>query len=243
MSKYFDINFQFPESQEKEILKLNSEEKWEKLDSIFNKKNKHINFNENFFDIDEPKINYDKKISNIKNLNQKNDVKINLQHLIHPIDDEFDIFIDEKIKIFEKMKNNNKFQIKEEVDNTKQEKENFNLLISKYKKTEESIIKAKNKPIFLPNYDNKNEGKYEFNKMKNNKYFFNNSNEDNITNLGNKNKMRLNNILNKIKNEKPKNEIINNPNKFKMEKSDITNDNKENKDYFDTILEDIKKKK
>ena len=140
------------------------------------------------------------------------------------------------------MKNNNKFQIKEEVNNKAKEKMNFNLLISKYRKTEESIIKAKNKPIFLPNYDNKNEGKYEFNKMKNNKYFFNNSNEDNITNLGNKNKTRLKNILNKIKNEKPKNEIINNPNKFKMEKSDITNDNKENKDYFDTILEDIKKK-
>ena len=199
------------------------------MDSIFNKKNRYINFNQNFFGNDEQKNN--KEISN-------------LQYLIHPIDDKFDEFIDEKIEILEKLKNN-KYQIKEELDNKKQETINFNLLISKYKKEEESIIKEKNKPIKLLNANLKDnsEEKYEFNKMKKKKYFFNNNN-DNSDDLGNKNKMRLKNILNNIKNEKQKNEIISIPNKFKVEKSSIKINNKEeNKDYFDTILEDIKKKK
>jgi len=242
MSKYFNIDFEYPESQEKEIQNLNSEEKWEQLDSIFNKKNRYINFNQNFFGNDEQKNN--KEISNIKNLKQKNENEINLQYLIHPIDDKFDEFIDEKIEILEKLKNN-KYQIKEELDNKKQETINFNLLISKYKKEEESIIKEKNKPIKLLNVNLKDnsEEKYEFNKMKKKKYFFNNNN-DNSDDLGNKNKMRLKNILNNIKNEKQKNEIISIPNKFKVEKSSIKINNKEeNKDYFDTILEDIKKKK
>ena len=172
-----------------------------------------------------------------------------MQYLIHPINDEFDEFIDEKIEILEKLKDN-KYKLKEELINKNEDNNNLNLMLSKYKKEEESIIKSKNEPIYILNNETKNDldDLYEFNKMKNKKYFFNKSNNDYDTELGNRNKMRLNNILNKIKKERPKKEtqIISNPNKFNLDKSDndvIYNKNEENKDYFVKILEEMKNKK
>ena len=244
MSKNFDINFKYKERKEKITKNI---DKWAQLDSIFHKKNRRINFNDELFD--ETKINYKNEIQYSNNFNNKNDININLQYLIHPINDEFDKFIDDKIEILEKLKDNT-YKLKEELINKNENNNNLNLMLSEYKKEEESIIKSKNEPIYILNNEDKNDldDIYEFNKMKNKKYFFKKSNNDNNTDLGNRNKMRLNNILNKIKKEKPKkeNQIISNPNKFNLDKSD--NDikyskNEENKDYFDTILEEIKNKK
>ena len=244
MSKNFDINFKYKERKEKISKNI---DKWAQLDSIFHKKNRRINFNDEFFD--ESKNNYKNEIQYSNNFNNKNDININLQYLIHPINDEFDKFIDDKIEILEKLKDNT-YKLKEELINKNENNNNLNLMLNKYKKEEESIIKSKNEPIYILNNEDKNDldDIYEFNKMKNKKYFFKKSNNDNNTDLGNRNRMRLNNILNKIKKEKPKkeNQIISNPNKFNLDKSD--NDikyskNEENKDYFDTILEEIKNKK
>ena len=244
MSKNFDINFKYKERKEKIAKNI---DKWAQLDSIFHKKNIRINFNDELFD--ETKNNSKNEIQYSNNFNNKNDININLQYLIHPISDEFDKFIDDKIEILEKLKDNT-YKLKEELINKIENNNNLNLMLSKYKKEEESIIKSKNEPIYILNNEDKNDldDIYEFNKMKNKKYFFNKSNNDYDTELGNRNKMRLNNILNKIKKEKPKkeNQIISNPNKFNLDKSD--NDikyskNEENKDYFDTILEEIKNKK
>jgi len=245
MSKNFDINFEYKARKEKIT---NNIDKWSQLDSIFHKKNRRINFNNDFFD--ETKYNYKKESQNSNsNFNNKNNININLKYLIHPINDEFDEFIDEKIENLEKLKDN-KYKLKEELINKNEDNNNLNLMLSKYKKEEESIIKSKNEPIYILNNENKNDldDLYEFNKMKNKKYFFNKSNNDYDTELGNRNKMRLNNILNKIKKERPKKEsqIISNPNKFNLEKSDKDieyNKNEENKDYFDTILEEMKNKK
>ena len=98
--------------------------------------------------------------------------------------------------------------------------------------------------------------------MKNKKFFFCDKNENNDTNIGKRNKMRLSNLLNKLKKDNLKTEIINIPNKFnilyKEENDSLKNSkqyiknfdfiknesNKENKkDYFDTLLEQINIKK
>ena len=243
MSKNFNISFEYPEEVNNinNIRKINSMDKWSQLDSIINKKNRSINFKDNFFDFID-----NKKYSKTKSNNSNFIDKINLQYLIHPINDEFDEFIDEKIEILEKLKDN-KYQLKSELNPNFEEKINLSNILKKYKKEEESIIKAKNEPIYVLK-DNTNDLniKNEFNKMKSNKYFFK-ENKENSTDIGKRNKIRLNNILNKIKKEKPKNQIINIPNKFNIEKNNmninINNTEENNKDYFDTILEEIKSKK
>ena len=213
-------------------------DKWTQLDSLFNKKNRHIQFKYNIFNFDENKNNT--KIDNPKldDFNYEKNININLKYLIHPIDDDFDEFIEEKIKIFEKLKGH-KYQSNDQINNNNEEKINFNIALSKYKKEEESIIKSKNEPILILDNNKKDLNiKDEFNIMKSKKYFFNKSTEDISTELGRRNKLRLNNILNKIKKEKPKKDIISIPNMFNKEKSF-----EENKDYFDSILKEIKIKK
>ena len=242
-----NISFEYPYKELKPTKQLNISEKWSQLDNKFNNKiNRHINFYDDF----ETKNNLIIENSKKENINN-----INLSYLIHPIDDEFDEFIEEKINVLENLKDN-KYIIKEEINDDEEENNNFNLIINKYKK-QESLVKEKNEPIFILNNNNNKDlnYKYEFNKMKSKKYFFN-ENKENNSDIGKRNKMRLNNILKKIKKENIKNEIINVPNKFEIlnkEEKDINikntkyfdymkNKNKkdeENKDYFDKILDQI----
>ena len=96
--------------------------------------------------------------------------------------------------------------------------------------------------------------------MKTQKYFFSETNENNDTDIGKRNKTRLNNLLNKFRKENLNTEIINIPNKFDIlnkdkkkeninteiinipNKFDILNKD-ENKDYFDLLYEQINVKK
>ena len=87
-----------------------------------------------------------------------------------------------------------------------------------------------------------------------------NTNKKYENSVGKRNKIRLNKLLNKIKNEKKETELINKPNKFKLfdnsdEKSNLDKiqkryyeqfkeedklkDNEYEKDYFSTILYEL----
>ena len=92
-----------------------------------------------------------------------------------------------------------------------------------------------------------------------------NNYKKNESNIGNRNKMRLFNLLSRIKKDKKETELINKPNKFKMfdkseentslnkiqrryynqiRKEDKYKDNNEySKDYFSTIIYDLNKVK
>ena len=238
-----EIIFDFPEKLSKTEKELNFSNKWEQLDSIFHKKKKRINFFDESFTPEETERNTitDKKYNIGNILTTKNYSNFNFQNLIHPIDDAFDNYIKEKIEVLDKLKINKYKQknelLKNELLNNSKEfnkTNNFNFAISKYKKNE-SLIKVKNEPILILNKNRNNDKnyQYEINKMKTKKYFFSGSNENNNSDIGKRNKMRLSNILNKLKKETPNFEIINIPNKFNSLKKE------KNQDYFDLLLEQI----
>ena len=232
-------------------------------------------------------INFD--ISLNSSYRGRNDINIkNLEKLIHPIDDEFDKFIQKKIEDLEKLryKNDKKIFLSTENknniinDSIKNININNNNLLIEGKNDEKSIIKEKNQPIFTFN-KNEFENDEELDKVKMKSFLedytsndINNTNGSNIifnnykkneSNIGNRNKMRLFNLLSRIKKDKKETELINKPNKFKMfdkseentslnkiqrryynqiRKEDKYKDNNEySKDYFSTIIYDLNKVK
>ena len=232
-------------------------------------------------------INFD--ISLNSSYRGRNDINIkNLEKLIHPIDDDFDKFIQKKIEDLEKLryKNDKKiFLSTENKNNINDSIKNINInnnnnLLIEGKNDEKSIIKEKNQPIFTFN-KNEFENDEELDKVKMKSFLedytsndINNTNGSNIifnnykkneSNIGNRNKMRLFNLLSRIKKDKKETELINKPNKFKMfdkseentslnkiqrryynqiRKEDKYKDNNEySKDYFSTIIYDLNKVK
>ena len=236
------FEFNYNKYKRKTQTELNFSDKWEQLDSIFHKKKKRINF---FDEFDTEDKTYNNTITNKKTNMNTNTLSIkdnfNFQKLIHPIDEEFDKYIKEKIDFLEKIKFNEYKQNKLLLNNIEEynTNNNFNIIINKYKKNNISLIKGKNEPIFILNKNRNTDSNYkdEINKMKTQKYFFSETNENNDTDIGKRNKMRLNNLLNKFRKENLNTEIINIPNKF-----DILNKD-ENKDYFDLLYEQINIKK
>ena len=236
------FEFNYNKYKRKTQTELNFSDKWEQLDSIFHKKKKRINF---FDEFDTEDKTYNNTITNKKTNMNTNTLFIkdnfNFQKLIHPIDEEFDKYIKEKIDFLEKIKFNEYKQNKLLLNNIEEynTNNNFNIIINKYKKNNISLIKGKNEPIFILNKNRNTDSNYkdEINKMKTQKYFFSETNENNDTDIGKRNKMRLNNLLNKFRKENINTEIINIPNKF-----DILNKD-ENKDYFDLLYEQINIKK
>ena len=138
-------------------------------------------------------------------------------------------------------------------------------------------MKEKNETIFPFNkYDNEYNDEYDKVKVKSflndftyndniidNSTFTTNKKDNNNNNLGFRNKMRLNKILFRIKNNKKENEIINRPNKFKLfdtfdensnlnkiqrryyeqfREEDKRRDNDYSKDYFSTIIYELNQK-
>ena len=233
-------------------------------------------------------INFD--ISLNSSYRGRNDINIkNLEKLIHPIDDDFDKFIQKKIEDLEKLryKNDKKIFLSTENKNNiiNDSIKNINInnnnnLLIEGKNDEKSIIKEKNQPIFTFN-KNEFEKDEELDKVKMKSFLedytsndINNTNGSNIifnnykkneSNIGNRNKMRLFNLLSRIKKDKKETELINKPNKFKMfdkseentslnkiqrryynqiRKEDKYKDNNEySKDYFSTIIYDLNKVK
>ena len=233
-------------------------------------------------------INFD--ISLNSSYRGRNDINIkNLEKLIHPIDDDFDKFIQKKIEDLEKLryKNDKKIFLSTENKNNiiNDSIKNINInnnnnLLIEGKNDEKSIIKEKNQPIFTFN-KNEFENDEELDKVKMKSFLedytsndINNTNGSNIifnnykkneSNIGNRNKMRLFNLLSRIKKDKKETELINKPNKFKMfdkseentslnkiqrryynqiRKEDKYKDNNEySKDYFSTIIYDLNKVK
>ena len=232
-------------------------------------------------------INFD--ISLNSSYRGRNDINIkNLEKLIHPIDDDFDKFIQKKIEDLEKLryKNDKKiFLSTENKNNINDSIKNINInnnnnLLIEGKNDGKSIIKEKNQPIFTFN-KNEFENDEELDKVKMKSFLedytsndINNTNSSNIifnnykkneSNIGNRNKMRLFNLLSRIKKDKKETELINKPNKFKMfdkseentslnkiqrryynqiRKEDKYKDNNEySKDYFSTIIYDLNKVK
>ena len=259
------FDFEYPENLSKTQQDFNFSNKWEQLDSTFHQKKKRIYFFDENFISDETKFNTFNTVSEKKSNLEPN---FNFQNLIHPIDNEFDKYIKEKMVILEKIKSDkDNNDTNKEIINTNEELNqnyNFNFAIRKYKNNNESLIKRKNEPILIIDKNRKSDLNYklEFNLMKNKKFFFSDKNENNDTNIGKRNKMRLSNLLNKLKKDNLKTEIINIPNKFnilyKEENDSLKNSkqyiknfdfiknesNKENKkDYFDTLLEQINIKK
>ena len=236
------FEFNYNKYKRKTQAELNFSDKWEQLDSIFHKKKKRINF---FDEFDTEDKTYNNTITNKKTNMNTNTLSIkdnfNFQKLIHPIDEEFDKYIKEKIDFLEKIKFNEYKQNKLLLNNIEEynTNNNFNIIINKYKKNTISLIKGKNEPIFILNKNRNTDSNYkdEINKMKTQKYFFSETNENNDTDIGKRNKMRLNNLLNKFRKENLNTEIINIPNKF-----DILNKD-ENKDYFDLLYKQINVKK
>ena len=236
------FEFNYNKYKRKTQTELNFSDKWEQLDSIFHKKKKRINF---FDEFDTEDKTYNNTITNKKTNMNTNTLSIkdnfNFQKLIHPIDEEFDKYIKEKIDFLEKIKFNEYKQNKLLLNNIEEynTNNNFNIIINKYKKNNISLIKGKNEPIFILNKNRNTDSNYkdEINKMKTQKYFFSETNENNDTDIGKRNKMRLNNLLNKFRKENLNTEIINIPNKF-----DILNKD-ENKDYFDLLYKQINIKK
>ena len=236
------FEFNYNKYKRKTQTELNFSDKWEQLDSIFHKKKKRINF---FDEFDTEDKTYNNTITNKKTNMNTNTLSIkdnfNFQKLIHPIDEEFDKYIKEKIDFLEKIKFNEYKQNKLSLNNIEEynTNNNFNIIINKYKNNNISLIKGKNEPIFILNKNRNTDSNYkdEINKMKTQKYFFSETNENNDTDIGKRNKMRLNNLLNKFRKENLNTEIINIPNKF-----DILNKD-ENKDYFDLLYEQINIKK
>ena len=89
--------------------------------------------------ITDKKTNINTNTLSIKDFSNSN---FNFNKLIHPIDDEFDKYIKEKIDVLDKIKYNEYEQNKDLLNNIKEFNitNNFNLIINKYKKNE-SLIK------------------------------------------------------------------------------------------------------
>ena len=232
-------------------------------------------------------INFDTSLNS--SYRGRNDINIkNLEKLIHPINDDFDKFIQKKIEDLEKLryKNDKKiFLSTENKNNINDSIKNINInnnnnLLIEGKNDEKSIIKEKNQPIFTFN-KNEFEKDEELDKVKmksfledytsndnnntNSSNFILNNYKNNESNIGNRNKMRLFNLLSRIKKDKKETELINKPNKFKMfdkseentslnkiqrryynqiRKEDKYKDNKGyTKDYFSTILYELEQGK
>ena len=248
--------------------------------------------------------------SDLNELDNKSEVENNniyLEHLIHPIDDEFENFIQNKIEDLEKLKarkinNNNiknrinKIYIDNNIINNNINKDNndqdnisnYNITLTEEKNEneEKSVIRDKNDVFtfnknsaenrkndnsnnnnnnkiktksFLVDYNNYNDTENSI--IKNNNKVYNNNNK-----IGTQNKIRLNNLLNKMKSDKKEAEIINKPNKFKLfdnkeeninlnkiqrryyqqfreEEKIKDRDNDSSKDYFSSILYELNKGK
>ena len=265
---------------------LNYLEKWSKLESKL-QKNRIDNYFSNdslsslnlgtlqSMEWDDLKlIKTQKNNSPLKNKykNEKNNINLpNLQKLIHPIDDEFEQYIQNKIENLEKLKTNNKNDtifnnknnnnnnmntisdnIKEKINNSIRN----NLFLNKEKNEEKSIIKEKNEAIFTF-HKNENENNDELDKMKTksflNDYTYNDNNTNNSifntnnkdeNSLGFRNRMRLYRILNRIKSNQKETEIINKPNKFRLfdTSDENSNLNKIQRRYYEQFREEDKRR-
>ena len=211
--------------------------------------------------------NFDSSL-NVDNKNIKSDLDLEtLEKLIHPIDDEFEVFIQRKIEDLEKLKTKNDKKIgnKKNIntntytnindDNIKTKNINNNENFLQEKNYEKTIIKEKNKPIFTFNKIESENNEFDNNKMKSflddynsNENNTNNSNlilnnyRKNESNIGNRNKKRLFNLLSRIKNDKKETEIINKPNKFKIfdNSEENSNLNKIQRRYYNQFRKEDK---
>lgn len=188
------------------------------------------------------KIFSDNTISNPPSTRTQDEQEyLNLKHLIHPIDNEFEEFIQKKIENLEKLKikkniikkvKNNKINIDNNNNNNQtninnQNEINNNKILLQDNIEEKSVVKEKNETFFFFNENengNKEETKRkhksflvepEKNNIFKNNIKYNYSSEDESKNL-----TRLKKLLTKIKTNK-ESEIVNKPNKFQLfDKSD-----------------------
>ena len=211
-------------------------------------------------------INFDSTLNKNRNKNTDLDFNLkNLEKLIHPIDDEFEQFIQNKIENLEKLKyNNNKIiennniinitnnNIKNNIKNNSINYNNF--LLSYVGDGEKSIIKDKNEAIFTFNRNDMDNNE-EFGRLKTKSFLADyndnaintsifNTNKKYENSVGNRNKIRLNRLLNRIKNDKKETELINKPNKFKLFDTSDENSNldKIQRRYYEQFREEDKHK-
>ena len=211
-------------------------------------------------------INFDSTLNKNRNKNTDLDFNLkNLEKLIHPIDDEFEQFIQNKIENLEKLKyNNNKIiennniinitnnNIKNNIKNNSIKYNN--ILLSYGGDGEKSIIKEKNEAIFTFNRNDMDNNE-EFGRLKTKSFLADyndnaintsifNTNKKYENSVGNRNKIRLNRLLNRIKNDKKETELINKPNKFKLFDTSDENSNldKIQRRYYEQFREEDKHK-
>ena len=197
------------------------------------------------------KIFSDNSISNPPSSRTQDEQEyLNLQYLIHPIDNEFEEFIQNKIENLEKLKirkniikkvNNTRINIENNTfdnndnnnhtNNNIQNEINNNKLLAQDNIEEKSIVKEKNETFFFFN-ENDNGNKEETKRKQKsfladytlepdkNNLYKNNTKIYNNSENESKNLTRLKNILSKIRTNK-ESEIVNKPNKFQLfDKSD-----------------------
>ena len=266
----------------------NQIDQWSKLESILqrNRKDKYFSNDTNstlniaslksmewddinYIQTQKSEINFDSSLNN-KNNSQNTDLNLNLNNLeklIHPIDDDFEKFIQNKIEDLEKLKtpknnlknNGNSNSINIVNDNKINEKNinfNNNILLTNDTNEEKSIIKEKNEAIFTFN-KNDIDNNDEYDRIKAKSFLVDYTYNDNIidnsifntnkkydNNVGKRNKMRLNNLLSRIKSDKKESELINKPNKFKIfdNSEDNSNLNKIQRRYYEQFREEDKYK-
>ena len=294
MKNKFEFDY-YPKNNNKKLFEYNNSpnqnsnqlDKWSKLESILQRNRKDNYFSNdtistlniaslksmewddiNNIQTQKSEINLDSSLNN-KYYNQNIDINLNLdnlQKLIHPIDDEFEIFIKNKIEELEKLKIGNKNNLQNNGnslyiinDNLKINEKNINnnIFLSSDTNEEKSIIKEKNEAIFTFNKnDIENNDEYDRKKTKGflNDYTYNdniidnsifNSNKTYDNNVGKRNKMRLNKLLSRIKSDKKETELINKPNKVKIfdnTSDDNTNLNKIQRRYYEQFREEDKYK-
>ena len=262
----------------------NELDKWSKLESILQK-----NRSDNYFSNDtistlnlgslksmEWEEDINKNIPTLNNEinygvslnknNKKYDLNLkNLEKLISPIDNEFEIFVQNKINDLEKLKNRNKklndynHNILDIIKNDSNNKNiNNKIFLQKEKNEEKSIIREKNDAAFTFN-KNGIENNDELEKIKGKSFLEDYSCNDNINlnnptifynknnyenNVGYRNKIRLNNLLSRIKTDKKEIEIVNKPNKFKIfdDSDDNSNVNKIQRKYYEQLRVKDKRK-
>ena len=294
MKNKFEFDY-YPKNNNNKLFEYNNSpnqnsnqlDKWSKLESILQRNRKDNYFSNdtistlniaslksmewddiNNIQTQKSEINLDSSLNN-KYYNQNIDINLNLdnlQKLIHPIDDEFEIFIKNKIEELEKLKIGNKNNLQNNGnslyiinDNLKINEKNINnnIFLSSDTNEEKSIIKEKNEAIFTFNKnDIENNDEYDRKKTKGflNDYTYNdniidnsifNSNKTYDNNVGKRNKMRLNKLLSRIKSDKKETELINKPNKVKIfdnTSDDNTNLNKIQRRYYEQFREEDKYK-
>lgn len=294
MKNKFEFDF-FPKNNNKKLFEYNNNinqnsiqlDKWSKLESVLQRNRKDNYFSNdtnstlniaslksmdwddiNNIQTQKSEINLDTSLNNKYN-NQNTDLNLNinnLEKLIHPIDEEFEKFIQNKIEDLEKLKSYNIINLKNngnsintiKDNNIKLNEKNFNnMLLTHDTNEEKSIIKEKNEAIFTFNKnDIENNDEYDRIKAKSflNDYIYNdniidnsifNTNKKYDNNVGQRNKMRLNNLLSRIKSNQKEKELINKPNKFKIfdnNSDDNTNLNKIQRRYYEQFREEDKYK-